>query len=88
MLPNGEKIAVPVHSVTGSFTDRRMEVSCTVIKDGGDDPDVTNGLPIVATVSIDISEKSCTPEVSGNRLYKSTADRVSVPSPYPDWDWK
>lgn len=57
LLPNGEKIAVPVHSVTGSFTDRRMEVSCTVIKDGGDDPDVTNGLPIVATVSIDISEK-------------------------------
>ncbi|WP_280228506.1 cobalt-precorrin-5B (C(1))-methyltransferase CbiD [Bacteroides fragilis] len=65
LLPNGEKIAVPVHSVTGSFTDRRMEVSCTVIKDGGDDPDVTNGLPIVATVSIDISEEK--PHTGGER---------------------
>ena len=65
LLPNGEKIAVPVHSVTGSFTDRRMEVSCTVIKDGGDDPDVTNGLPIVATVSIDISEEK--PHTEGER---------------------
>lgn len=65
LLPNGEKIAVPVHSVTGSFTDRRMEVSCTVIKDGGDDPDVTNGLPIVATVSIDLSEEK--PHTGGER---------------------
>ena len=27
-------------------------VSCSVTKDGGDDPDVTNGMPVVATVSL------------------------------------
>lgn len=31
---------------------RETEVSCSVIKDGGDDPDVTTGCHIVATVSL------------------------------------
>jgi len=38
------------------------QVSCAVIKDGGDDPDVTTGAHVVATVSL--NEKSCEFKVS------------------------
>lgn len=50
-LPNGEWIRLPVHSTT--FTPD--EASCSVIKDAGDDPDVTNGQEIISTVQL--SEK-------------------------------
>ena len=46
-FPDGESLALPVESYeisTGS-------ASATVIKDAGDDPDVTNGRAIVATVA-------------------------------------
>lgn len=63
LLPNREMIEVPIHSVSCSFTNRKMEASCTVTKDAGDDPDITNGLSIVACVSIDLSkEKKLTGE--------------------------
>jgi cobalt-precorrin-5B (C1)-methyltransferase len=48
VLPDGETIAIPV-----SQTEVKADAaSCTVIKDSGDDADVTNGLPIVAEVRL------------------------------------
>ena len=48
LLPNGEWIKIPVVStqIDGD------KASCTVIKDAGDDPDITNGMAIVSTVRI------------------------------------
>ena len=54
LFPAG-RLDIPISSVT--LHEKNNSVRALVIKDGGDDPDVTNGLPIVATVSIDISEK-------------------------------
>lgn len=61
-LPNGEEVTLPIKSteINGSTA------TCTVIKDAGDDPDVTNGYPIVATVEIETDkskEKNTLPEV-------------------------
>lgn len=47
-LPNGEQVKIPVASTTFE-TD---STSCSVIKDAGDDPDVTNGLEITSTVRL------------------------------------
>lgn len=45
--PRGQEIVVPVKSVTVN----QDWVTATVVKDGGDDPDVTHGLDITTTVS-------------------------------------
>ena len=47
-LPDGEKISIPIHQV-----EKKDEhtAAASVIKDAGDDPDVTHGHEIVATVS-------------------------------------
>ena len=48
ILPDGEHISIPVaHTVMKSNS-----ASCTVIKDSGDDADVTNGVSIVADVRL------------------------------------
>lgn len=47
ILPNGETIYVPVEPKEEPF-----ETSATVIKDAGDDPDITNGMKVTATVNI------------------------------------
>lgn len=46
-FPNGERLRLPVTDV---FCDGRTGTA-TVIKDAGDDPDVTNGISVVATVA-------------------------------------
>lgn len=46
-LPNGERLVVPIHSITPEGD--RVRVS--VVKDGGDDPDVTHGSLIQSVVS-------------------------------------
>lgn len=47
-LPSGEEIALPV-----AATCRRAgSACCTVVKESGDDPDVTNGCRLVAEVSL------------------------------------
>ena len=56
VLPSGETIEIPCQSVSGTFSDEKIEVSATVIKDGGDDPDVTSGLPIVTTLTLNLAE--------------------------------
>lgn len=48
-LPSGEKIVLPVfHTVINGDA-----ATSVVIKDSGDDPDVTNKVPVSATVSLD-----------------------------------
>ncbi len=47
-LPEGETIRIPIHQVYSIDGGACAEV----VKDGGDDPDVTNGIHIVATVSL------------------------------------
>jgi cobalt-precorrin-5B (C1)-methyltransferase len=42
----GKEITVPIHSCRAIAN----EAVCSVIKDGGDDPDITNGLEITASV--------------------------------------
>ena len=50
-LPVGSDVEFPVHRCE-SFANGRA-VLCSVIKDGGDDPDVTHGAEIRCTVSLD-----------------------------------
>ena len=52
-LPNGELVKLPIYS-TIYETDK---VSCSVLKDAGDDPDVTNGQEIVSTVQLNTSHR-------------------------------
>ncbi len=47
-LPDGNRLVVPVHAVVPE----NGAVRVTVIKDGGDDPDVTHGCEIQAVVSL------------------------------------
>ena len=53
-LPNGELINLAVFST--SFEENK--VSCSILKDAGDDPDVTNGQEIIATVQLNEKHKS------------------------------
>jgi cobalt-precorrin-5B (C1)-methyltransferase len=48
MLPKGNKATIAIKEC--KFDDRSAE--CVVVKDAGDDPDVTNGTDIVSTVSL------------------------------------
>lgn len=50
-LPSGEWIKLPIHSTTIE----NDSVSCSVLKDAGDDPDVTNGHEIISTVRLNSS---------------------------------
>ncbi|MBK5720382.1 cobalt-precorrin-5B (C(1))-methyltransferase [Dysgonomonas sp. Marseille-P4677] len=52
-LPNGEWVRIPVFSTTINGND----ASSTVIKDSGDDPDVTNGQEIVSTVCLNTNHR-------------------------------
>lgn len=47
-LPNGEWVKIPINSTVF----KENSVTCSVIKDSGDDPDVTNGLEILSTVNL------------------------------------
>ncbi len=59
VLPDGETIYVaaqprqrPPHSDFTANGDWMMEANATVIKDAGDDPDITNGMAITANVAV------------------------------------
>ncbi len=49
MTPKGLAYTPLINDIVRS----RDAVSCSVTKDGGDDPDVTNGMPVIASVSLD-----------------------------------
>jgi cobalt-precorrin-5B (C1)-methyltransferase len=49
LLLTGDSMVIPIHS--GRIHDAR-EASCTVIKDAGDDPDITHGAEIGARVTL------------------------------------
>ena len=48
MLPSGEFISLSVHSTIF----KEKSVSCSILKDAGDDPDVTNGQEIVSMAQL------------------------------------
>ncbi|MDR3059155.1 MAG: cobalt-precorrin-5B (C(1))-methyltransferase CbiD [Prevotella sp.] len=52
-LPNGEWVRIPIHSTI--VIDNK--VSSSVLKDSGDDPDITNGQEIVSTVCLNNNHK-------------------------------
>lgn len=52
-LPNGEWVMIPIHDVEIG----EDSASAIVIKDGGDDPDVTHGHHIVSTVKLNIHQR-------------------------------
>lgn len=53
MLPNGEYITIPIYSTTFN----KNEATSSVLKDAGDDPDVTNGQEIVSRVKLNSEHK-------------------------------
>lgn len=71
LLPNNETIQVPVepqtslpHSGILDNGNGMFEISATVIKDSGDDPDITNGMKIIANVAIPFRCDDPSPEES------------------------
>ncbi len=50
-LPKGMRVHFPI-AQCGWLDSLKTQASCSVIKDAGDDPDVTNGAEIVATVHL------------------------------------
>jgi cobalt-precorrin-5B (C1)-methyltransferase len=52
-LPSGEPVSLPVFSTTFEGD----KVSCSILKDAGDDPDVTNGHEIISTVQLNANHK-------------------------------
>ena len=60
LLSGKEKLSIEIETPAGIMFNAKLvdvarqetQVSCAVIKDGGDDPDVTTGSHVVATVSI------------------------------------
>lgn len=52
-LPSGEQVNLPVHATVFDGD----KVCCSVLKDAGDDPDVTNGQEITSTVQLNIHHK-------------------------------
>lgn len=52
-LPSGEWVYIPITSTLWT----KDEVSCTVIKDAGDDPDATNKQEIVSTVRLNTESR-------------------------------
>lgn len=71
VLPNGETISVPVepqknipHSDILKNGDGMFEISATVIKDAGDDPDITDGMKVIANVAVPFRLDDPSPEES------------------------
>lgn len=52
-LPDGESVKLPIYSTILEGD----KVSCSVLKDAGDDPDVTNGQEIISTVQLSATHK-------------------------------
>ena len=73
-LPNGEWIKIPIHSTKKEG----HKVTCSVIKDAGDDPDVTHGHEIVSTVELS-SEHKGVRFLQGEGVGKTTLPGLDIP---------
>lgn len=75
ILPNGETIHVPVEEqelyphTSYVNDDWMLESDASVVKDAGDDPDVTNGMRIKANVAVPFRIDDPTPEELGAEDY-------------------
>ena len=74
-LPGGETVMFPLHGqeIAGNYA------SCHVIKDAGDDPDVTNGVEIHARVSIDFFQPRTVVIEGGEGIGRVTKPGLAVP---------
>lgn len=72
-LPTGASVTFPLHGQT--FNDR--QASCHVIKDAGDDPDITNGAEIHATLSFS-SASTDIRIIGGTGIGKATKPGLAV----------
>lgn len=76
VLPNNETILVPVepqtslpHSDILENGDGMFEINATVIKNSGDDPDITNGMKVIANVAVPFRYDDPSPEESQQEDY-------------------
>ena len=74
-LPKGETVTFRLHGQTI----RDNYASCYVIKDAGDDPDVTNGVEVYARVSIDFFQPRVVVIEGGEGIGKVTKPGLAVP---------
>ncbi len=66
-FPDGSRVSFPVHSSRFTIHDSQLTSTVSVIKDAGDDPDVTNGAEIVAEVRFLEQQNSRTAEQQHNK---------------------
>ncbi|MEF9985898.1 MAG: cobalt-precorrin-5B (C(1))-methyltransferase CbiD [Bacteroidales bacterium] len=62
-LPSLERVELPIHFTSIPYRSNfpiSCFASCSVIKDAGDDPDITNACEIISTVEVIISNKNIT----------------------------
>lgn len=76
--PQGEKILIPVHAI--KLIEHGAEAK--IIKDAGDDPDITNGVPIIVTVEM-LSNSAEIQIVAGTGVGTVTKPGLSVPVGQP-----
>ena len=74
-LPGGETVTFPLHGqeIAGNYA------SCHVIKDAGDDPDVTNGVEVHARVTIDFFQPRTVVIEGGEGIGRVTKPGLAVP---------
>lgn len=76
-FPDGERLKLPVNGVKSDGN----SATATVVKDAGDDPDVTNGISVVATVAYaDKKDVLVSPHSTGGSTPAGMAATGSVPS--------
>ncbi len=76
LTPLGKKLTLPIHA----YEDGGNAVRVTVIKDGGDDPDVTHKTPIQCVVSVDMTSPVTEVVILGGKgVGKVTRPGLPVP---------
>jgi cobalt-precorrin-5B (C1)-methyltransferase len=82
ILLTGDTISIPVH--TCNFAESGKKVACTVIKDAGDDPDVTHKAEIGAAVTIIKNEKEPVVQITGGKgVGRVTKPGLEIPPGEP-----
>ena len=71
-FPDGSRVSFPVHGSRFTIHDSQLMATASVIKDAGDDPDVTNGAEIVATVKVRSEKLEMRSEHPVNTLFSDS----------------